>query len=108
MQEHLYILTGGSRGMGLAIAQQLVQPGHRLLCISRHANDTLTAAAQEAGVPLMQWTHDLSDGLGASQRLLEWLKALRPADLASATLINNAGVIPRIAPLAQSDPADLA
>jgi len=108
MQEHLYILTGASRGMGLAMAQQLIRPGHHLLCISRHANDTLSTTAQEAGVPLTQWTHDLSAGLQASQDLRTWLTAVDPTRLASATLINNAGVIPRIVPLDQSDPTDLA
>jgi NAD(P)-dependent dehydrogenase (short-subunit alcohol dehydrogenase family) len=38
----------------------------------------------------------------------EWLQSQNPADFASASLINNAGVIPPIAPLRQSRPADLA
>ncbi len=29
MEQHLYILTGGSRGMGLAMAEQLLQPEGR-------------------------------------------------------------------------------
>jgi len=43
MNKHLYILTGASRGMGLAMAGQLLQPEHLLLCISRHANESPTA-----------------------------------------------------------------
>ncbi|MEY4663804.1 MAG: hypothetical protein RLZZ239_2277, partial [Pseudomonadota bacterium] len=35
MKQHLTILTGASRGMGLAMAQQLITSGHHLLCISR-------------------------------------------------------------------------
>ncbi|HNK53398.1 MAG TPA: short-chain dehydrogenase, partial [Ottowia sp.] len=31
----LYVLTGASRGMGLAMAQQLLAPGHQLLTLSR-------------------------------------------------------------------------
>ena len=38
---HLYILTGASRGMGLAIAEQLISPHHLLLCISRQINAPL-------------------------------------------------------------------
>jgi NAD(P)-dependent dehydrogenase (short-subunit alcohol dehydrogenase family) len=38
----------------------------------------------------------------------EWLGQLGPTRLASATLINNAGVIARIEPLSASDPAELA
>jgi NAD(P)-dependent dehydrogenase (short-subunit alcohol dehydrogenase family) len=108
MKQHLYILTGASRGMGLAMAQQLIAPGNNLLCISRHTHDALTTAAQQNQVPLVQWTHDLSDGQDASQRLSEWLKSLDASAFASASLINNAGVIPRIGPLSQADAADLA
>lgn len=108
MKQHLYILTGASRGMGLAIAEQLLQSGNSLLCISRHANPGLDAAAQKAGVPLTQWTQDLADGVGVGERLKTWLLTLNPGDLASVSLINNAGTIPPIAPLGQSRPADLA
>lgn len=108
MTQHLYILTGASRGMGLAMAQQLLQPGNVLLCISRNVNPALATAAQNADVPLTQWTQDLTDGVGASERLREWLNSQNPADFASVSLINNAGVIPPIAPLRQSNPADLA
>ena len=108
MNTSLYILTGASRGMGLAMAEQLLQKGNALLCISRHANPDLALAAQKADVPLTQWTHDLADSAGVSERLRDWLQNQNPADFASASLINNAGVIPPIAPLRQSRPADLA
>ncbi|PUE49232.1 short-chain dehydrogenase [Limnohabitans sp. 2KL-1] len=108
MSQHLYILTGASRGMGLAMAEQLLQRGNALLCISRHANPDLAAAAVTATVSLTQWQLDLADGEGASERLREWLHSQNPADFASASLINNAGVIPPIVPLSQSRPADLA
>ena len=108
MKHHLYILTGASRGMGLAMAEQLLQAGHALLCISRNANPALESAAQKAAVPLTQWTHDLADGTGAAARLSDWLEDQNPDDLASVSLINNAGVIPPILPMSQSQPADLA
>jgi NAD(P)-dependent dehydrogenase (short-subunit alcohol dehydrogenase family) len=108
MNTSLYILTGASRGMGLAMAEQLLQKGNALLCISRHANPDLALAAQKTDVPLTQWTHDLADSEGVSERMREWLQSQNPADFASASLINNAGVIPPIAPLRQSRPADLA
>lgn len=105
---HLYILTGASRGMGLAMAEQLLHPDHRLLCISRHSNEALTAQAQARGASLLQWQADLADGASVARRLQDWLAAHNPADLASATLINNAGVVARIAPLGQADAQDLA
>jgi NAD(P)-dependent dehydrogenase (short-subunit alcohol dehydrogenase family) len=108
MTEHLYILTGASRGMGLAMAQQLLTPGNALLCISRNASPQLATSAQESGQALMQWTHDLADTEGVSARLRDWLQSQDPTRFASATLINNAGVIPPVVPLRQSQPADLA
>ena len=108
MTQHLYILTGASRSMGLAMAQHLLKPGNVLLCISRNVNPDLATAAQKADVPLAQWTQDLADGAGASDRLREWLNSQNPADFASVSLINNAGVIPPIVPLRQSNSADLA
>lgn len=110
-QQHLTILTGASRGMGLAMAEQLLQPDSTLLCISRHANPALAERAQAHGATLIQWTEDLAHGAAVSRKLEAWLLAQAAAGLTgftSATLINNAGVIPRIAPLSQSDADDLA
>lgn len=108
MKQDLYILTGGSRGMGLAMAEQLLQAGHLLLCISRQRNDALAAQAQARGAQLQQWQADLADGAAVAQRLQDWLDAQNPAAFGSATLINNAGVIPRIGPLSQAEARDLA
>lgn len=108
-QRHLFILTGASRGMGLAMAQQLLQPGHTLLCLSRKTNTALETQSQTTnGSSLLQWSQDLSDGATASTRLAAWLAAQDASAYASATLINNAGVIPRIGPLNEAEPADLA
>jgi len=98
MTQQLFILTGTSRGMGLAMAQQLLQPGNTLLCMARNANPELNTAAP-AGTVLEQWTVDLSEAASAAQRLRTWLAAQPAGRYASATLINNAGVIARIAPL---------
>ena len=106
--QHLTILTGASRGMGLAMAEQVFAPGHTLLCISRQANPKLAERAQALGAQLMQWTEDLAQANAVSQRLLAWLQGQQGDGFASATLINNAGVIPPIAPLSLSDPAELA
>ena len=100
---HLTILTGGSRGMGLAMAQQLLQAGHTLISIARTAHPALTAPP---GAQLEQWPLDLAQGAQAAARLHAWLAAQDPRRYASATLINNAGVIPRIAPLSQCSSAD--
>ncbi len=106
--QHLTILTGASRGMGLAMAHQLLGTDRHLLCISRQANDELTAEAKRLGAPLTQWSQDLADTTGAAHRLQTFLDSPPASPWASATLINNAGVIPRIGPLDHCPPDDLA
>jgi len=106
--KHLTILTGASRGMGLALARQLLNADAQLLCISRSASDALAQQAAATGATLEQWCMDLADGASVAARLGEWLRAVNPATLASATLVNNAGVISGLVPLHQANPADLA
>ena len=106
--QHLTILTGASRGMGLAMAKQLLRPDALLLCISRQTNTALAEQAQRTGAALLQWPQDLADGTAAAARVHAWLAQQDSAMLASATLINNAGVIPALVPLSDSDPAALA
>ena len=108
MPSHLTILTGASRGMGLAMAQQLLRPGQQLLCISRHSNVELATQAAAQHVTLEQWAQDLSQTSVTAERLRTWLQAQPPGQFASATLINNAGMIAPIAPLSASAPDDLA
>ena len=108
MKKHLTILTGASRGMGLALAEQLLSADALLLCISRHANPALGKQATACGAELLQWQADLGDAAAVAQRLGDWLKSQDPATLASATLINNAGVISALTPLRASEASDVA
>lgn len=103
--QHLTILTGASRGMGLAMARQLLGPDRLLLCMSRQINDTLEAEALDRGTTLIQWSQDLADPATARLRLQAWLDGQDHRALSGATLINNAGMIPRIGPL-DDCPAD--
>ena len=107
-QQHLTILTGASRGLGLAMAEQLLAAGHQLLCISRRTSDALTAQAAAAGLACEQWPQDLARSETAAAKLETWLAARGADGLASVTLINNAGTLPRIAPLGAIAAADLA
>lgn len=106
--QHLTILTGASRGLGLALARQLLAPDRVLLCISRQTSDDLAHAAQTQGTHLEQWTQDLADTQEAADRLERWLHSLHAPGLASATLINNAGTMPTIGPLDQNTTGALA
>ncbi|MDP1533850.1 MAG: SDR family NAD(P)-dependent oxidoreductase, partial [Rubrivivax sp.] len=103
MTTHLTILTGASRGLGLAMAEQLLRAGHRVLAISRRATELPT----HAGGELISWQADLADAAPVAARLEAWLAMQDPATLASATLINNAGVVSALAPLSEIGAADL-
>jgi benzil reductase ((S)-benzoin forming) len=105
---HLTLLTGSSRGLGLSMARQLLAPDQALLCLARTTQPELVHLAAERGAHLEQWVQDLSDGGEAAERLRLWLHSLHPSEFASATLINNAAVIPRIVPLAQCPPDEVA
>lgn len=108
MTRHLTLLTGASRGMGLAMAEQLLDAGHDLVCLSRHTNEPLAARAQAAGRRLEQWTVDLAEPLPIAARLEDWLAQQDATAFASVTLVNNAAIVTRVAPLGDIDAAELA
>ena len=99
MKKHLTILTGASRGMGLAMAKQLCEANQVLLCISRGHSDELTALAKQHGTQLLQWQADLAEPKAVAEQQAHWLNELNPDDFASASLINNAGVIGHLGPV---------
>lgn len=105
---HLFIVTGSSRGLGAALVAQLLQPGHAVLGMARQQNAELQAQADANAVALTQWPVDLAEPLHSAERLADWLAGFDPAQLRSATLINNAGVVGVPAPLGQVPLAELA
>lgn len=108
MAQNLYIITGASRGLGLAMAERLLADHHFVIGISRSANESLASRALELGGTLDQWQLDLEHGAQAGALLEQRLVILNADSFASVTLINNAGVIPSITPLSDADSTDLA
>jgi NAD(P)-dependent dehydrogenase (short-subunit alcohol dehydrogenase family) len=104
---HLTLITGASRGLGRAMAEQLLQAGHVVLGISRKQDPQLAELAKAAGAELTQWEQDLSDPVAASARVSAWLKTIDPQRFDSVTLINNAGTVGNPAPLASAVGAEL-
>jgi benzil reductase ((S)-benzoin forming) len=100
---HLTIITGASRGLGRAVAQELLARGHHVLALSRRPVDLDVPA----GAALTHWAVDLADASPVAARLSAWLAAQTTGPLATATLINNAGVVSQLAPLSEVDAADL-
>jgi benzil reductase ((S)-benzoin forming) len=95
MDQHLYVITGASRGLGRAMAELLLRPENTVLGLSRH---TRAAPAE-----LDQWPCDLADPVPVAERLAQWLRAFDAARFASANLINNAAMLTEPAPLADAD-----
>ncbi|QPF74542.1 SDR family NAD(P)-dependent oxidoreductase [Roseateles sp. DAIF2] len=93
----LFIITGSSRGMGEAIARQLLAADHLVLGLARGQSPALAAAAAPGG--LEQWSADLADPLPAAERLQAWLAGQDPARFAEAVLINNAGIVTEPGPV---------
>lgn len=98
---HLSIVTGSSRGLGLALTEQLLQRGHRVLAIARGE----ATARVPTGGELIAWRADLADPVPVAEQLQQWL-AGQPQP-ATATLLNNAGVVSTPGPLADGDLAEL-
>ena len=100
MSRQLFIVTGSSRGMGAAIAEQLLSSVDcTLLGISRRGNEALAKKAAAVGSVHEQWTMDLAEPLAVAARLQAWLEGLDGSSFSTACLINNAGVLTRIGAL---------
>lgn len=98
----LSIVTGASRGLGRAVAGQLLARGHAVIAVSRQAPQGLTHPQ------LQHWAADLADARAVSARLQAWLAQQGPQAFAALNLINNAGVISQPAPLSAGVAAELA
>ncbi len=89
----LCILTGASRGLGAAMARELLARGVELLCLSRGRDDALQVSAASAGIALTQWQVDLTEPVPVAERLSEFLQAQGPSGLNRLILINNAAML---------------
>jgi len=98
MSQRLVILTGASRGLGAAMAEQLLSVGTVMLCLSRGRHPTLAARAAAAQVQLEEWPRDLTESIAVADEVEAWLHAFDAQRFDTAVLINNAGVIATVGP----------
>ena len=103
----LSIVTGTSRGMGAAVARQLLKPNDSILAISRNVNKVLQHEAAQTQTILEHWLADLAQVTEIEEPLEDWLGEQRQQHWDVVQLINNASVIPPITPLSRTSSADI-
>jgi benzil reductase ((S)-benzoin forming) len=91
--EHLFIVTGSSRGLGRALVELLLEGDNELLCMSRSHSEELDRLAAQRQRRLQQWAVDLARPLEVAQRLEAWLRGQDLQRFSGLTLINNAAVL---------------
>ena len=85
------IVTGGSRGLGLAIARRLVAAGYRVLAIARNSSEPLAALIAESEAVRPGSLHFASADLTALETIPGLVRDLRSRFGPFHGLVNNAG-----------------
>ncbi len=98
---HTFIITGTSRGLGEALCYELLDPNHRMICVSRKGNPSLKAAAAARGCELQDHLLDLAHPDVAERWMRDTLLELSADPGDRLAMIHNAGLIHPIAPLGQ-------
>ena len=88
---HNVVVTGGSRGIGLAIAQRLASVGYNVIAVARRESDELRAAIG-AAKRNSGGLHFRSFDLSEIDAIPAFVKALRDEFGAIYGLVNNAGI----------------
>lgn len=91
----LALITGGSRGLGLALVEQLHQQGYTVIDFSRSAPHAFSVAV------------DLADPAGYGRLLTDALAGIDRTALRDLLVINNAGTLDPIGPAATKDRTQL-
>lgn len=99
------IVTGHSRGLGAAIANALLARGIPVLGLARAGNLALPARHPEL---FAQFELDLADSAAVEGWLASGMLAAHLAGASTALLVNNAGTVQPIGPLASQDPSAVA
>jgi NAD(P)-dependent dehydrogenase (short-subunit alcohol dehydrogenase family) len=94
------LITGASRGIGLAVAQRLVAEGARVCLTARKAEPLAQAANELGGAEVAIWAAGSSDDPEHRERAVgQTLAAFGRLDV----LVNNSGINPMYGPLLEID-----
>lgn len=98
----LTIISGATRGLGLALAQGLARQGGHLITLNRKPVPELASLAQQHQTVLTEIIVDLVDAAALEQAAEQIVKQLHDApQVSSCRLIHNAGVVTPIEPADQ-------
>ena len=86
------VLTGGSRGLGLGIAQKLAASGFRVIAIARSETQQLRTAMEQATHGEQGALHFQAFDLSDVSAIPDLVKALRREFGSLYGLVNNAGL----------------
>lgn len=94
------LITGASRGIGEAAARAFAAAGARVALAARDRG-RLSALAREIGAGTLALPCDVADATQVAEAVAATVRAFGRIDV----LVNNAGLVDPIAPLADADPA---
>jgi NAD(P)-dependent dehydrogenase (short-subunit alcohol dehydrogenase family) len=95
---HVALVTGGSTGIGAAVARELAENGARVLITGRHEDTLRASAAQHSNIGWV--VADVALAADATRTIDEVKKRHGRLDI----LVNNAGIAP-LSPLGDATPA---
>ena len=94
MTEHVFslegrtaVITGGTTGLGLAIAECMVKAGARVAVLSRRTKEEGQSALKEMGEKAVFYHHDITDTGHAPELADQIIREMGPVTI----LVNNAG-----------------
>jgi NAD(P)-dependent dehydrogenase (short-subunit alcohol dehydrogenase family) len=85
------LVTGGSRGIGLAISRRIAAAGYNVIAVARRESDELRAAVREAGAGA-GGLHFRAFDLSVVDAIPAFVKGLRDEFGVIYGLVNNAGI----------------
>jgi 3-oxoacyl-[acyl-carrier protein] reductase len=89
---HNVLVTGGSRGIGLAISRKLAAAGHNVIAVARREGDELTGAIGAVVEQGIGGLHFRAFDLSEVDAIPAFVKGLRDEFGALYGLVNNAGI----------------
>ncbi|CAH1198838.1 Benzil reductase ((S)-benzoin forming) [Paenibacillus plantiphilus] len=104
-----FIITGTSRGIGEALANQLLAEDHHIFCISRTPNERVIERAREMNARLSYYAFDLNQLVDIDRLFEEIFHKMKDEaeQLTAIYLINNAGMLAPVAPIEHNTAASM-